>query len=111
MIDIVDLNSKFSKYNMVASFDIQLNTSRNGYDLSLKLTEDEFFDGEYLQVVFYDVSDLSISDFGGGLNQFMDLTVEKDLRGLEKVNYTIFPVENENVAFKCSKILASVDYA
>ncbi|QXH34337.1 hypothetical protein [Pseudomonas muyukensis] len=102
-----ELNEVLVAHNCLRSIDIQLNDEGVAYDLFLSVSVPEEIGGAVVRVRFFDVSQLAIEDFGGGLTQLMHMHVDKLDSGLDRVRYRFSDLEGERVSFYFSSF--SVD--
>jgi hypothetical protein len=69
------------------------------YDLRLELQDD---DGNTIKLLCHDISNLSISKFGGGLTQLMRLCVtDVSENQLDRVAIHITDLEHKIITFDC----------
>lgn len=101
---IQDINQRLISHNVVKQLNIEINPFTFYYDLILLLAESEALFADEIQLKFEDVSQLDLSNFGGGLMQFMHLTITKLNLGLERQKYEIKELEDDKIQFKCFKI-------
>ncbi|WDH55372.1 hypothetical protein PUP75_11465 [Pseudomonas chlororaphis] len=96
-MDRVDqLNELLREHCCVISMGIELQDYK--YDLALKMSVDES-DLDAVTILFQDVSALHLNGFGGGLTQFMDLTVTRINDGLDRVRYELRDIRDEKISF------------
>ncbi|WP_086930526.1 hypothetical protein [Agarilytica rhodophyticola] len=105
MIDLDVLNERLIHHNCVISLRMDMQTESLKYNLLLTLSESEDTTSNKLTLCFYDISDLQISEFGGGLTQFMHLSITCLDSGFDRVNYVLKDKEHEKISFN----FASVD--
>ncbi|QLI81212.1 hypothetical protein HZU75_06520 [Chitinibacter fontanus] len=92
-------NKIWASFTIVRELSLALKDGK--YSLFLTLSEDvdtysktEIFQFDY-------VSQLNLSNFGGGASQFCLLQVSESNNGLDRARYYVEDVENENVSFYC----------
>ncbi|MFT0477406.1 hypothetical protein ACMSI6_26375 [Pseudomonas antarctica] len=91
------LNELLREHDCVIAIDIQFEDFK--YDLALTLSVDTT-DWNAVTIHFQDVSALNLSEFGGGITQFMRLNVTRINDGLDRIRYELRDVRHEKVTFK-----------
>lgn len=107
MNSLSDLNELLVANNCVHRISVQLSGEGGGYDLLLSISASELVGGDTVRVLFTDVSQLSICDFGGGLTQLMHMSVRKLDSGLDRLRYKFSDLEDDKVSFFFSSFSAA----
>lgn len=81
---VMSINIKFDDFK----YDLVLVISANGSDL------------DAVTLIFHDISALDLSEFGGGLTQFMRLEASRVDNGLDRVRYEMRDVGDDKISFK-----------
>lgn len=103
MITLENLNESLVTYSCVKKVSINLEFPACKYNLILIMQEsDNEFSNEF-KLVFYDVSNLELKNFGGGLTQFMHLRIIKDENGLSRIKYHLQELEEDKIYFSFFK--------
>lgn len=102
MID--KINQQLFGFNVVKNLTIEIDPFTLSYDLTLILAESEALSAKELTIKFEDISQLKLTEFGGGLMQFMWLQVVKINDGLERQKYEINDLENQQISFYCFRV-------
>ncbi|AUG42038.1 MULTISPECIES: hypothetical protein [Pseudomonas] len=97
MIGKDELNELLIGHNCVESMCIESEDGIVKYNLLLTLAESESYDSKKIKVCFYDVSSLSVKEFGGGLTQFMHLKISKTNSGFDRARYELSEMEDEKI--------------
>ncbi len=81
------------------------------YQLRLELAQSESFGSPAVSVTFNDVSNLCLSEFGGGLTQILCLSVA-DIRDRQwdRANFEVFDAERQTISFTCGSVGAVRPY-
>lgn len=96
-------------FKHIFSFNLEYNEIEKFYNLKLTLCEDLFeITGSFLILNFIGVADLSLYNFDTHFNQVLDLVIEKNMNGLEKIKYDIHQVDGDCLVFKCFNISAEL---
>jgi len=94
------INQSIAGYTDVAQLNLQVDPSSGKYELTLAL-----FDAQGNEAVLRckDVSNLALSEVGGGLTQFLSLRAQ-DVRErqLDRVSFHFADVERELIIFDCA---------
>jgi len=98
-MDLYKLNELLVQNNCVVSLHIDIEKNSLKYNLLLTLSESENIDANKLVLCFWDVSNLQLCEFGGGLTQFMHLKISRLESGLDRMNYVINDLEHETISF------------
>ncbi|VVP48200.1 hypothetical protein PS896_05222 [Pseudomonas fluorescens] len=106
MNSIPHLNDLLSSHNCVISINIEMQDFK--YDLSLTMSSSNDPETAAVTVKFHDVSALHLKGFGGGLTQFMDLSVSRIDDGLDRIRYELRDVEEEKISFYFFSFSATV---
>ncbi len=104
MIDIDGLNAKLISNNCVISIHIDMEFDELSYSLLLTLSDSEKIGAKQISLFFRDVSNLHLSEIGGGLTQFMNLKIERLNSGLDRIRYSLIDVEGEKISFGFSYV-------
>ncbi len=96
-----ELKRTLLKHTCVRSLHLDMEYKTCEYDLLLTLSVDEKGKDE-ITMYFYDVHALKLNDFGGGLSQFLHLTIRKLENGYDRVRYSIEELEHSSVFFQCN---------
>lgn len=99
MKNIDELTGSMNRFNCVLGFQLDIEPGSLKYNLILTLGETEEESTKKLIVYFYDIDELFLSGFGGGLTQFMHLKIVKDQSGHDRKNYRLSELEYENIHF------------
>ena len=99
MIELRDLNERLIENSCVRSIHLDIENETLKYNLLLTLSESDNYDKSKLTLYFFDVSNLSISDFGGGITQFMHLKISRVSNGFDRIRYEITDVEDNKIFF------------
>ncbi|MFL1495041.1 hypothetical protein [Pseudomonas antarctica] len=91
------LNELLREHDCVIAIDIQFEDFK--YDLALTLSVDTT-DWNAVTIHFQDVSALNLSEFGGGITQFMRLNVTRIDDGLDRIRYELRDVRHEKITFR-----------
>ncbi len=95
---------ELSGYTFVSEINVSFDQESGGYILKLLLSRDEFLI-DTVTALFYHISNLKVSDVGGGLSQFCSLAVDDiSQQQLEKKRYEVWDIENESLSFYCDSI-------
>ncbi|AZC38683.1 hypothetical protein [Pseudomonas chlororaphis] len=97
MIGKDELNELLIGHNCVESMCVDSEEGIVKYNLLLTLAESENNDSKKIKVCFYDVSSLSVKEFGGGLTQFMHLKVSETNSGFDRARYELSDMEDEKI--------------
>jgi hypothetical protein len=95
-----ELKRALLKHTCVQSFHLDLDSKTCKYDLLLTLSVDEKKKDE-LTLYFYDIHALKLNDFGGGLSQFLHLTIRKIETGYDRLKYSVEELEHSSIVFQC----------
>lgn len=96
-MELSRLNELFFENNCVVSMKIEMQDFK--YSLALTMSSSDDPETGAVTVNFQDVSSLSLSGFGGGLTQFMDLVVTRIDDGLDRIRYALRDIEDEKISF------------
>jgi hypothetical protein len=100
-----ELSSLWRGVTLVISVHLKYEIERGSYDLALTLAENVTPPSGRVDVLFKDVGELELRSFGGGLSQFLHLSVADETdRGLDRINYRISELERDAISFTCSDI-------
>lgn len=99
MSSIGELNERLHGFSCVVGLHLDIERESLKYNLILTLDETEAEGVKKFVICFYDVSELSLAEFGGGFTQFMHLKIEKDHSGYDRKNYRLSELEYENIHF------------
>lgn len=99
MMTLRELNEALIEHNCVLNIAIDIEKNSLKYNLMISLGRSEESKDDKLIVYFYDISQLEIKNFGGGLVQFMHLKVDEESSGLDRVNYALQDLEDNKVFF------------
>lgn len=102
MNNISDLNEMLMEHNCLRSLNIMMNQESYSYDLTLLLSTSEELNAGTVLISFFDISNFSSSEIGGGLTQFMHLNVHKLNSGFDRMNYQLDELEGNKVSFSFS---------
>lgn len=91
------LNELLIEHNCVVSIDIEVQDFK--YNLTLTMASSSGAESGTVEVIFHDVSALNLHGFGGGLTQFMDLTISRLNAGLDRIRYEARDIEDEKISF------------
>ena len=105
MINLHELNERLIQNNCVVSLHVDIEKDTLKYNLLLTLSASENANDDKLALYFWDVSNLQLTEFGGGLTQFMHLNISRLTSGLDRMRYVLADQENEKIFFN----FASVD--
>jgi hypothetical protein len=96
---IEQINEVLTGFADVISLEMVAIRAQRGYDLKITLANSS---GEVIVLSCGDVSSLHISEFGGGLTQFLCLR-GRDMRErqLDRVTFHFHDVERDAIAFDC----------
>lgn len=100
MSDVEGLNELLLAHNCVDLIHLDSEEGIVKYDLFITLAESETQGAKKISVVFFDVCELRVVDFGGGLTQFMDLKVTRIDDGLDRIRYELSDEEYEKIYCK-----------
>ena len=87
-----------SANNFVKKIQIDIDTETLKYNLLLVLDSTEQFLCPVC-IYFYDIALLNMKDIGGGLTQFMELTIRAVERGYDRLQYQLEEVEHDYISF------------
>ena len=96
-----ELKRALLKHTCVRSLHLDIDFKTCKYDLLLTLSVNEVGDNE-LTICFYDVHALKLNDFGGGLTQFIHLTIHEIENGYDRIRYSIEELEHSSILFQCN---------
>jgi hypothetical protein len=99
MIDLNDLNERLIQNNCVVSLHIDMEKDTLKYNLLLTLSESENESDDKLVLYFWDVSNLQLMEFGGGLTQFMHLNIARLTSGLDRMDFALTELEHGKISF------------
>lgn len=99
MRDIERLNERLVENAFVVSIHIDIEEAALRYNLLLSLSDSEHDEQGKLVLLFYDVSNLRLVEFGGGLTQFLHLKLSRISGGLDRKNFSLNELEHGNIAF------------
>lgn len=99
MKDLANINEQLIAHNCVRSIHIDIDRKSLKYNLLLSITNSENLDASEYRLYFYDVSDVRIESFGGGLTQFMHLKIDQINGQLDRSSYRLSDLESEKVSF------------
>lgn len=70
--------------------------------LTLTLMTDEARPADEIEATFFDVANLSLRDFGGGITQLLQLAIEDISQlGLDRTGYRVSELERDSISFTC----------
>jgi len=111
MKSIEEINSWFPKDASVANLQIDFDRRELQYNLMLVLVDGDVAIREIgsdvqkqITLYFWNVSNLKLEKFGGGLQQFVHLEVSRMRAGHEGNNYFIEEIETDNISFNFSSV-------
>ena len=99
MIDLQDLNDRLIKNSCVVSLHIDMEKDTFKYNLLLTLSESENESADKLVLYFWDVSNLKLMEFGGGLTQFIHLKISRLTSGLDRMSFVLNELEHGKISF------------
>jgi hypothetical protein len=99
MTDLHDLNERLIQNSCVVSLSIDIEKDTLKYNLLLTLSESENESDEKLVLYFWDVSNLQLLEFGGGLTQFMHLNISRLTSGLDRMNFALTELDHRKISF------------
>lgn len=68
--------------------------------LTLTLVSDEARPADEIEATFFDVANLSLRDFGGGITQLLQLAIEDISHlGLDRTGYRVTELERDSISF------------
>lgn len=105
MNSILRLNELLITHNCLHAMSMQLNTDDMIYDLSLSISASEKLGVDVVHIVFSDVSHFASSGLGGGLTQFMHLSVRKMDSGFDRKRYQLSDLEDGKLSFYFSSFV------
>lgn len=104
-ITVDEIIAKLRRHTFVTRMEFQVDRATWRADLALDLASGEEHRASLISVVFKDVSNLSISNFGGGLTQLLLLDVEDvSTRQLDRVHLQVRELEREMLSLDCRAI-------
>jgi hypothetical protein len=104
MIDMNELNDLILLNSCVLKFAIEIEEHTLKYNLTLTLAMSEVANVKKITLYFRDISNLSVSEFGGGLTQFMHLEVFPQNSGFDRAKYLLKDSEDNRVSFYFSTV-------
>lgn len=111
MKSIEEINSWFPKDAIVANLQIDFDRRKLQYNLMLMLADGDVAIRdigpdmqEKIILYFWNVSQLKLENFGGGVQQFLHLEVSRSHAGHEGNNYFIEEIEAGNISFNFSSV-------
>jgi hypothetical protein len=94
------INEALRGYTEVVKLSLEADRTSGMYELTLSLANSE---GHLITLTCHDVSSLRLSDFGGGLTQFLTLRVEDVVaQQLDRIALHFADLERGAIAFDCS---------
>ena len=101
------INHAISGFTDVSELSLSINHREGKYDMTLVLSNSK---DEIVILKCQDVSNLRVSDFGGGLTQFMCLrSQDVSERQLDRVCFQFVELEKGAIAFHCASAECSED--
>lgn len=98
-----DLNSWWRGLTLVRQLHLDYFADRGSFELTLHLSESVASNARSAVIVFSDVGELTVKAFGGGLSQFLHLTLSDESdRGLDRIKYFVRELERDAISFTCS---------
>jgi hypothetical protein len=101
-VDIDTLSRTFREHPCVKSIHIDLDNRTLKYNLLLTMIDNEEMTKSELIVYFYDIHELNLMEFGGGLSQFIHLSIMKLSQQNDRVRFKVTEKEHSSVAFLCA---------
>jgi hypothetical protein len=104
-LSVEQINRAIPGLTDVVELKLQCDTSTGKYELTLVLLGAE---GKTVALKCKDISNFSLSKFGGGLTQFLCLRAE-DVRArqLDRVSFHFADLERASIAFDCADATVS----
>ncbi|MEP3243983.1 MAG: hypothetical protein ABJN40_14955 [Sneathiella sp.] len=99
MINLDELNKRLLGSNCVLGISLDMEHKSLKYNLVLTLAESEIEGAKKLIIYFYDVSELRLSEFGGGLTQFMHLKIVRNEFQHDRKVYSLSELCDEKISF------------
>jgi hypothetical protein len=99
---MTEINETLAGHRTVRRIHVDMNERTCRYDLLMELSRGVTDD--VVTVLFEDVQNLQLKDFGGGLTEFQHLAVEPDESGWERVQFEVKDIEENVVGFRCGDI-------
>ncbi|MCU7829161.1 MAG: hypothetical protein KZQ85_08860 [Candidatus Thiodiazotropha sp. (ex Myrtea sp. 'scaly one' KF741663)] len=99
MTDLHDLNERLIQNSCVVSLHIDIEKDTLKYNLLLTMSESENESGDKLVLYFWDVSDLQLVEFGGGLTQLMHLNISRLTSGQDRMHFSLTELEHGKISF------------
>jgi len=97
--DLASVNEQLVAHNCVRLIHIDIEKVSLKYNLLLSMTATENVNSCEYKLYFYDVSNLHLSSFGGGLTQFMHLKIENNEGRLDRASFKLHDVDNDKISF------------
>lgn len=99
MIELESINERLIAHACVCLLHVDIERDTLKYNILLTLSESEETNSAKLTLQFFDVSNFKVSEFGGGLTQFMHLKISCINAGLDRVKYEISDIEDGKIYF------------
>ncbi|MBC7880095.1 MAG: hypothetical protein H7Y37_02070 [Anaerolineae bacterium] len=99
------INSEYHQYKIISKMEFNIDFEAKIYNLKLVLAKDDIESSDTIRMDFGCVSNFSVKELGGGINQLLYLQI-KDIRDRQwdRVNYEVSEFERESVYFFCQDV-------
>ena len=111
-MEALTLNDALSGFTVLLQLAFAALDEASTYRLPLELAESESVGSSAISVTFDDVSNLCLSEFGGGLTQLLHLRIV-DIRDRQwdRSKFEVSEVERQVISFRCRSIGAIGRYS
>lgn len=104
-MDLSATNDKLAGYTILLKFVLESQNSASRYLLKLDLAQAETAGSPAISVSFENVANLSISEVGGGLTQFLCLRViDVSDRQWAGIKFEVRDLERDSISFACESV-------
>lgn len=99
------IDSGYSQYKIISKLEFNIDFEAKIYNLKLVLSKDNIESLDTICMNFGCVSNFSVKELGGGINQLLYLQI-KDIRDRQwdRVNYEVSEFERESIYFFCQDV-------
>jgi hypothetical protein len=100
-----DFTDKLFGFTFLFSLEFSSEPDTGFCKLVMHLAKDDSYDAQAIRAEYFNVSNLCISNLGGGLTQLEFLLIEDIAdQQLDRINYQVREVERESLSFLCQRI-------
>lgn len=99
MTKMNELNELLVRNNCVLALALEMQERTLKYNLSMTLADSESPSARQVVLYFHDVSNLNLSEIGGGLTQFMHLEISLLNPSFDRAIYLLNELEDGKISF------------